>query len=320
MAYHWRKLGHLFNPEQHQLPAGCELYAQSPQALVLDDRVRVYFSTRRAEGGKFVSHVTFAEFSKDFSALLGVADHAVLPPSGLGCFDEHGIFPLSPLVHGDRVLAYTTGWNRRRSVSVDTAIGLAISHDGGQHFERVGAGPVLTASLHEPFLVGDAFVRHFQGRFYLWYIYGTGWKRQSDDAAPDRIYKIAQTVSDDGIHWQGSGGVPIIADVIGPDECQALPSVLCVDGRYHMMFCYRHVFNFRQDPSRGYRLGHAWSDDLLVWHRDDADFALAGTPGDWDADMQCYPHVFSCDGQVYLLYNGNQFGRHGFGLAQLQKV
>jgi hypothetical protein len=33
--------------------------------------------------------------------------------------------------------------------------------------------------------------------------------------------------------------------------------------------------------------------------------------------MQCYPHVFECDGKVYLLYNGNEFGRYGFGLAEL---
>ncbi len=26
--------------------------------------------------------------------------------------------------------------------------------------------------------------------------------------------------------------------------------------------------------------------------------------------MQCYPHVFQCDGiDVYILYNGNEFGR-----------
>ena len=42
------------------------------------------------------------------------------------------------------------------------------------------------------------------------------------------------------------------------------------------------------------------------------------TPGDWDSDMLCYPHVFECDGQVYLLYNGNEFGRYGFGAAVLE--
>jgi hypothetical protein len=29
--------------------------------------------------------------------------------------------------------------------------------------------------------------------------------------------------------------------------------------------------------------------------------------------------VFERDGSVFLLYNGNEFGRHGFGLAELER-
>ncbi len=43
------------------------------------------------------------------------------------------------------------------------------------------------------------------------------------------------------------------------------------------------------------------------------------SPGGWDSDMQCYPYVFECDGDIYLLYNGNEFGRWGFGVAQLER-
>ena len=45
---------------------------------------------------------------------------------------------------------------------------------------------------------------------------------------------------------------------------------------------------------------------------------LAGTAGEWDSDMQCYPHVAQWDGRVHLLYNGNEFGRFGFGAAVLE--
>jgi hypothetical protein len=34
--------------------------------------------------------------------------------------------------------------------------------------------------------------------------------------------------------------------------------------------------------------------------------------------MQCYPNAFECDGSVYLIYNGNDFGRDGFGIARLE--
>ena len=75
--------------------------------------------------------------------------------------------------------------------------------------------------------------------------------------------------------------------------------------------------DFRRNRDRGYRIGHAWSDDAERWTRDDEAAGIDVTPGDWDSDMLCYPHVFECDGRVYLLYNGNEFGRHGFGAAVL---
>jgi hypothetical protein len=110
-----------------------------------------------------------------------------------------------------------------------------------------------------------------------------------------------------------------VADVLGEDECQALPSVVEIDGRHHMVFCFRHSYDFRTNPERGYRIGHAWSDDLRTWTRDDATLTVQPTAGDWDSDMLCYPNVFACDGRVYLLYNGNAFGRHGFGAAILER-
>ena len=33
--------------------------------------------------------------------------------------------------------------------------------------------------------------------------------------------------------------------------------------------------------------------------------------------MISYPHVFELDGRTYMFYLGNQVGRHGFGLAEL---
>jgi sucrose-6-phosphate hydrolase SacC (GH32 family) len=94
--------------------------------------------------------------------------------------------------------------------------------------------------------------------------------------------------------------------------------VIEIDGQYHMFFCYRQSSDFRKNKDRAYRIGHAYTDDLVKWTRDDENPRLDATPGDWDSDMLCYPHVFKCEGKVYLLYNGNEFGRYGFGLAVLE--
>jgi hypothetical protein len=315
----WLKHGKIFDPTEHTLPNGCVHFAQSPQALVFDNFVRIYFSTRSVDtNGKFLSHIAFVDMRKNLREVIGVSDQTVIPLGGLGCFDEHGIFPMNVVRHDDLVYGYTCGWNRRVSVSVDTAVGLAISRDNGLTFERIGSGPVLAASLHEPCLVGDGFVLVIDGVFHMWYIFGTGWKKYAPDAAPDRTYKIGHATSPDGVNWTKEESRLIISDQLGPDESQALPTVVKIGSRYHMFFCYRESFDFRKAKGRGYRIGHAWSDDLSNWTRDDDTPKLDGTPGAWDSDMQCYPHVFECDSKVYLLYNGNEFGRHGFGVAELQ--
>lgn len=317
----WFKLGRIFDPTQHKLPNDCVQFAQAPQALVFDDYVRIYFSTRSVDrsNGKYLSHVAFVEMRKNLREALRVSGETVIPLGGLGCFDEHGIFPMSVVRYGRAVYGYTCGWSRRVSVSVDTAIGLAISHDDGLTFQRIGDGPVLAASLQEPCLVGDGFVRVIDGVFHMWYIFGTGWRKYSPDAAPDRTYKIGHATSGDGIAWVKEEARQIIADSLGIEESQALPSVMQIDGRWHMFFCYRQSFDFRKRSDRSYRIGHAYSDDLEYWIRDDEDPSLDVTPGDWDSEMLCYPHVFECDGNIYLLYNGNEFGRHGFGLARLER-
>jgi hypothetical protein len=316
----WKKLGKIFDPTKFNLANDCTQFAQSPQALVFDDFVRIFFSTRSVDktNGKYLSHIAFVDMNQNMRDVIGVSRHTVIELGKLGCFDEHGIFPMNVLWHGECVYGYTCGWSRRVSVSVETAIGLAISRDNGHSFQRIGDGPILATSLREPCLVGDPFVKVFRNVHHMWYIFGTGWKRFSVNAAPDRTYKIGHAVSDDGVIWVKEEGRRVIDDRLGADESQALPSVIQIGRTYHMFFCYRQSHDFRTNRARSYRIGHAHSDDLVDWTRNDDDPGLDVTDGDWDSDMLCYPHVFECKGKVYLLYNGNEFGRYGFGLAVLE--
>lgn len=313
----WEKLGKIFDPTNFKLPNDCFGFAQSPQALVFDKFVRIYFSTRQQDQtGKFLSHISFVDMDKNFSTILDVSSKTVLDLGGLGCFDEHGIFPLNVLRYGDRILGYIGGWSRRVSVSVETSIGMAVSVDNGLTFRRMGDGPVLTSTLNEPFLVGDPFVAVIDSIFHMWYIYGVKWINHPDENDPQRIYKIGHATSTDGILWKKTGK-QIITDRLNSDECQALPTVFRCNGKYHMYFCYRQVAGFRKTSSKAYRIGYAFSNDLQNWTRDDANAGIDVSANGWDSDMQCYPHVFKCDERLYMLYNGNEFGRFGFGIAVL---
>ena len=85
-----------------------------------------------------------------------------------------------------------------------------------------------------------------------------------------------------------------------------------------MFFCYREATDFRKNKNRSYRVGYAFSEDLENWIRDDRNTGIDVSADGWDSDMVCYPHVFRCEKKVYMLYNGNEFGRYGFGIAVLE--
>jgi hypothetical protein len=313
----WKKLGKIFDPTHHKLANNCFEFAQSPQTLVFDDFVRIYFSSREKDKtGKYLSHVYFVDFDRSFGKILNISEKSVIPLGGLGCFDEHGIFPMNVLRNkeGNRVYGYTTGWNRKQSTSVDASIGLAISEDDGVSFSNIGAGPILTSSLHEPFLVGDAFVAIFNNIYHMWYIHGTKWFSDTSEESLQRVYKIVYAKSSDGIAWEKEGR-HLITDKLNENECQALPTVIFFGGKYHMFFCYREATGFRKKKERGYRIGYAYSEDMTNWTRADQDAGIHLSDEGWDSDMMCYPHIFKWNEKIYLLYNGNEFGRLGFGLA-----
>ena len=316
----WRKRGKIFDPSDHDLPLGCKVFAQGPQALQHEGGWRVYFSSRVPDNGMYLSKVCYADFDSSFTTMQRLADHNVISLGTAGCFDEHGIFPFHVTKIDEQILGYTSGWSRRISVPVETGIGLSLSNDNGKSFTRYAPGPVLAAAPHEPFLVGDPFVKKFNGTFHMWYIFGCDWKLADNTSSPDRVYKIGHAISPDGITWHRSReGTAIVSDVLGQDECQAYPSVVRIHDGYWMIFCYRYANDFRTNTNRGYRLGAAYSHNLEDWRRMDEKLFFVGDDDNaWDKDMMCYPHIAQNEEGIWLLYNGNAFGRDGFGVAKLE--
>lgn len=318
----WVNSGMIFCIEDHRVGKDSYSFAQSPQVLLFENKIRVYFSTRiRDESNAYTSTIKFVEFGENFRDLLCLSSHQVVSKGVLGTFDEHGIFPMHVQRINDCIYGYTCGWSRRSSVDIEMAIGLVKSVDDGWTFDRVGLGPILGATLREPCMVGDPFVLFTNGMFHMWYIFGSQWKIFKGSSRPERVYKIAHALSLNGIDWnKDTEGKCIIASKLGDDECQALPSVQFFDGRYNMIFCYRYASDFRTNLSRGYKLGYAYSYDLIDWIRDDDALNFPHSVNSWDSDMQCYPHLFTWNGVVFLLYNGNCFGRDGFGLCRLEST
>ena len=315
----WKKLGKVFTPLEVQGRPWLLEFAQAPATLVFDDFVRVYFSCRPAADaqGQYVSYSAYVDLDRnDLFRVLRISEQPILSLGGLGEFDEFGTYPVSIIRDGDKVRAYYAGWTRCESVPFNVAIGMAISEDCGQTFEKAGTGPVLSYSPDEPFVLSGPKIRRFNDQWVLWYIAGSKWKMVDGRAEP--VYKIRMATSVDGINWTKKNR-DVIESRIEEDEAQASPDVFFANGLYHMFFCYRYSIDYRGKDG-GYRIGYASSFDLIDWVRDDSKAGITVSEEGWDAEMVSYPHVFALDGKTYMAYLGNQVGRHGFGLAVLDGV
>ena len=314
--FKWKKLGRIFDPAEVRHKSWMQEYAQAPSVVIFENHVRVFFSSRTVPdtNGQYVSRLGYIDLNcKNLFEITKICNEPVLPLGGLGTFDEFGTYPVSVIKTEKEIRAYYAGWTRCESVPFNAAIGLAISNDDGNTFNKPGLGPVLSYTPNEPFVLGSPKIRKFNNVWYLWYSAGKKWIK--NNSKPEPIYKIRMATSIDGINWT-KFGQDIIESLLEPNECQASADVFFYDQKYHMFFSYRYNLNFRE-PGRGYRIGYAVSDDLFNWKRDDRKAGLTASESGWDSESVSYPFVFELNNNIYMLHQGNEIGKNGFGLAEL---
>jgi hypothetical protein len=295
----WIKKGVIFDPPDGL--AWAQTHAALPVADPIDGRYRIYFSGRDE---KARARIGFFEITLDNpKEILRVAQEPVIGLGPLGAFDDSGVTTSCVVTHGDRKFHYYSGWSVGLTVPFYFFVGLAISDDGGETYTRVSRAPVLERNEVDPYLTASPFVLVEGELWKMWYVSGTGWELRNGQ--PRHYYHIKYAESADGIHWRRDGVVCI--DYQAEDEYAfARPCVLKEDGIYKMWYSYR---------GKNYRIGYAESVDGLHWQRRDGASGIEVSGSGWDSEMLAYPFVFDAQGQRFMLYNGNGYGRTGIGLA-----
>ena len=300
----WRKLGLIkivLSPTQW-----LDGYAAVPFAENIGgDLFRIFFSTRDLQNR---SHVLWAEVDlRDPTRILRLADRPVLSPGVLGCFDDSGAMATWLAKAGGKRYLYYIGWNLRVTVPFHNSIGLATSVEDAP-FTRYADGPVIDRTMREPHFCASCCVLPGADCWRMWYLSCVGWSVAA--GRPLHHYHIKYAESDDGINWRREGKVAI--DLKGDGEYAiSRPTVMRDRDCWRMWYSYR--------GSR-YRIGYAESLDGITWSRQDDRAGIEASVAGWDSEMIEYPHVFDHNGRRYMLYNGNGYGRTGFGLAVLESA
>lgn len=303
MSSKWKKIGLIFSPSGET--PWMKSHAAVPIAESLgDDLFKIYFSSRDEFNRSFTGYIVI-DILRPIN-IIELSSKPVLAPGGIGEFDDSGAMATWLTSYQKKKFLYYIGWNLGVTVPFRNSIGLSISsqNDG---FVRYSSGPILDRSVHEPNFCASCCVFSGDDFWRMWYLSCTGWRMR--EGKPEHNYHIKYAESSDGINWQRNG---VVAIDYANDQEYAIsrPSVIHDNG------CWRMWYSFR---GLTYRIGYAESEDGRQWKRLDNQAGIDISPTGWDSEMIEYPFVFDHKGQRYMLYNGNGYGKTGFGLAVLEQ-
>ncbi|HET6914355.1 MAG TPA: hypothetical protein VFH71_13555 [Rhodanobacteraceae bacterium] len=308
MHVKWHKQGLVYSVEGQSEWAHSHTHKPTP-LLVDAHTLRIYFGVRGTDGR---TRTTFIDVDPDDPLrVLRVAPIPILDLGRIGAFDDSGANVCSVIRKDDLIYMYYIGWNPSTTVHTRNSIGVAISTDGGETFERAWFGPILDRNRDEPYYTGAVEVMPEHGRFRMWYTSVTEWVMIN--GKPEIRYHIKYAESPDGIDWRRPGISCIPPN--HPEEATARPSVLRIGDEYLMWYSRRHINGFRSRRESMYRAGFARSKDGIAWVREDDLAGIEPSGSGWDGDAIAYPYAIYVNGRLMLFYNGNDFGRSGFGYA-----
>lgn len=281
-------------------------HAMLPTPLDMGDgRLRIYVA--------FVDENTVGRIgyvdvdARDPARVLEISERPVLDIGEPGTFDDNGVNPSCIVRVGAEVWLYYIGYQLGVHVRYLLFAGLAISQDGGATFERHARVPVLDRSDSELLLRSAPNIPHAGSPWRMWYVAGDCHISAGGTTRP--TYNIRAIESDDGIAWPTKGDVVVNLEI---DEYGlGRPFVTKLDGQNRMFYSVR-------SHDQGYHLGQAVSVDGQIWVRRDDEVGIHISDFGWDSEMLIWASIISTEFGTYLFYNGNGYGKTGFGFAILE--
>lgn len=269
-----------------------------------EDLYRIYIYGRNSENK---SQIGYLEINiNEPGKILYITENPVLELGALGCFDDSGVMPSWVIDHEGLKYLFYTGWTQGVTVPYYFYVGLAISRDGGKHFERASKAPILERNSVDPYLTASPCILIENGVWRMWYV--SSIKRTVENSEAKAYYHIKYAESKDGVDWERRGIMCL--DFKSKDEYAiARPCVLKEDDIYKMWYSYR---------GKSYRIGYAESKDGISWERKDDEVGIDVSASGWDSEMIEYAFVFEHKGRKHMLYNGNDYGKEGVGYAIME--
>lgn len=300
----WKKLGQLYVPRVGSLHPKLNSHAANPLPVhMTGDVYRIFFSGRDDQNRSSVGAV---DIDIGRRKVIDAHHYPFFEHGQVGSFYSDGVSIGNCYdVNGIKYMLFM-GWQNSPSGHWRGDIGrLIVTPELTLQLDS--EEPFMGCNLTDPISLSYPWVQARPlGGFDMWY--GSTIKWEADNG--EMLHVIQHATSEDGSNWCRNGlALPY---QIGLAQAFSRPTIAMNDsGDYDMWF------SFRSGNGEKYRIGYAWSRDGANWSLDLKRTGIDVSVSGWDSEMIEYPFVFNHNGSRYMLYNGNGYGKTGFGLAVL---
>ncbi|GAA6325627.1 glycoside hydrolase family protein [Fusobacterium ulcerans] len=298
----WKKLGKIFEINNSNKKEWCESHTSNPIAINFEtEKIRVYFSTRDKYGK---SNIGSFDYSIKEKKVTKIAEEPVMLHGKENEIDESGIGIGNIIKIKEEFYLYYMAWQTPRNEhwrgdiargKLDIKTNKIIRDDD---FCLGIDNEIDKISLSYPFIIKK------DRKYYMWYGSTITWNYGNGEM----LHIINWGTSIDGKEFVRNGKA--VNYEIGKAQAFSRPTVIYWNKKWRMWFSYRGNKDL-------YKIGYAESTDLENWEIKDSNFYTSDS--NWDSEMVCYPFVFEYKEKLYMLYNGNGYGKTGIGLAVLEE-
>ena len=298
----WEKKGQIIK----QLPkkSWSASHSMLPTYLEIKKNIyRIFIGTRNSKGQSSIIFVDIDTSGKKFK-IVKISKKPSLQPGALGSFDDNGVLPSSVIRYKKILHLFYIGWRPGGTTRYSLIAGHAISKNNGKKFKRVNNSSLLKTNNKEPFEILTApFVLKVNKIFMMWYVSCNKWLNKDYP-----LYDIKLATSKNLYDWHQTGNTCIALKK--KERAVARPFVVFENRKFKMWYCY-------ENKGKNYKIGYAESKNGKKWIRKDKIIKINGKSS-WDNKMMAYPNIIKINSKKYMLYNGNQYGKYGFGYAELK--
>jgi len=297
----WKKLGQVYNfkPVDSYLLS----HASNPLAVhIKDDIYRVFFSGRCEENKSSVGYVDIDIITHE---VISTCDSVTFKHGEENNFYSHGVSIGNMYQVEDKNYIQFMAWQIRDGGHWRGDIGRLLVNDDYSTLNLFPQEVFMGCDKEDKVSLSYPWVMFDEGVYKMWYGSTIDWSSENEEM----IHVIKYATSKDGEFWEKHGlAIPY---ELGVAQAFSRPTVIKDENGYHMWY------SFRSGDGTKYRIGYSHSQDGLSWDRK-ADSGIDVSENGWDSEMICYPFVFEHNDKKYMLYNGNDYGKSGFGLAVME--